>query len=33
MFQKYMNDAFIVNYTVSFIKTFFQNTNIVFVNL
>ena len=31
MFQKYMKDAFIVNYTITLIRIFFQNTNVVFV--
>ena len=32
MFQKYMKDAFIVNYTNTFIRIFFQNNNVAFVN-
>ena len=31
MFQKYMKDAFIVNYAITLIRIFFQNTNVVFV--
>ena len=31
MFQKYMKDAFAVNYTITLIKIFFQNTNVTFV--
>ena len=30
MFQKYMKDAFIVNYTIILIKVFIQNTNVTF---
>ena len=30
MFQKYMKDAFIVNYAISLIKISFQNTNVAF---
>ena len=30
MLQKYMKDAFIVNYTITLIRTFFQNTNQAF---
>ena len=30
MLQKYMKDAFIVNYTITLIRTFFQNTNEAF---
>ena len=29
MFQKYMKDAFIVNYTITLIGIFFQNNNVV----
>ena len=31
MFRKYMRDAFIVNYTITLIRIFFQNTSVVFV--
>ena len=31
MFQKYMKDVFIVNYTITLIRIFFQNTNVAFV--
>ena len=31
IFEKYMKGAFIVNYTITLIRTFFQNTNVVFV--
>ena len=31
MFQKYMKDTFIVNYTITLIRIFFQNTNVVLV--
>ena len=31
MFQKYMKDAFIVNYTNTLIRIFFQNTNVAVV--
>ena len=31
MFRKYMKDAFIVNYTITLIRIFFQNTSVVFV--
>ena len=30
LFQKYMKDAFIVNYTIILIKVFIQNTNVTF---
>ena len=31
IFQKYMKDALVVNYTVTLIRIFFQNTNVAFV--
>ena len=31
MFQKYMKDAIIVNHTITLLRVFFQNTNVVFV--
>ena len=31
MFQKYMKDAFIINHTITLIRVFFQNTNVIFV--
>ena len=31
MFQKYMKDLRKVNYTITFIRIFIQNTNVVFV--
>ena len=31
MFQKYMKDAFTVSYTITLIRVFFQNTNVVLI--
>ena len=31
MFQEYMKDTFIVNYMITLIRVFFQNTNVAFV--
>ena len=31
LFQKYMKDAFIVNYTINLIRIFFQNTKVAIV--
>ena len=31
MFQKYMKDAFIVKSTITLIRIYFQNTNVVFI--
>ena len=31
MFQNYMKDAYIVNYTITLIRIFFQNTSVAFV--
>ena len=31
MFQKYMKDAIIVNHTITLLRVFSQNTNVVFV--
>ena len=33
MFQKYMKDVFIGNYTITLIRICFQNTNVVFERL
>ena len=32
LFQKYVKDDFIVNYTITLIKILFQNTNVAVVN-
>ena len=31
MFQKYMKETFKINYTITLLKTDFQNTNVAFM--